>query len=579
MALQTQLNLPPIGPQGARVAYFSMEIGIESDIPTYSGGLGVLAGDTLRAGADLGVPMVGVTLLYRSGHFRQELDELGNQIEQPVVWSPETLLQELAPRVSVQIEGREVQIRAWLYEMVGVFGDRVPIVLLDTDLEDNDPFDRALTGELYGGEQRYRLCQEVVLGMGGVAMLQALGMGDSVIYHMNEGHSALLALALLLRCWGGVCHSEVTAEDTERVRSQCVFTTHTPVPAGHDKFPWDLVEGVLGPQRAQLLQNSRCCSEGVMNMTYMALRFSRFVNGVALRHEDVSQDMFPEYPIHAITNGVHALQWTCPPMQALFDEHIPEWRGDNQYLRYALNIPLQEIRQAHARAKRTLLDEVQRRTGRALSPFALTLGFARRTTPYKRLGLLFSDIERLRQIVRTVGRLQIIIAGKAHPKDHGGKESIRGVFAAAAELGYELPVVYLEDYNMELAGLMTSGVDVWLNTPLKPHEASGTSGMKAALNGIPSLSVVDGWWYEGHIEGVTGWAIGDNSPISNEAAERQDFYDKLEHVVAPLYYGQPEEFARVMQNAIAFNGSFFNTQRMLTQYTISAYRIARQTVS
>jgi starch phosphorylase len=554
------------------IAYFSMEIGLDAAIPTYSGGLGVLAGDTLRAAADLGLPMVAVTLLHRRGYFRQHLDAEGYQSESPVVWSPEEVLEPLAPRVTVTIEGRPVQLCAWRSVVRGVFGQSVPVYFLDAALEENSPWDRTLTDHLYGGDSHYRLCQEVILGLGGAMMLRALGYSRVQPYHMNEGHAALLTLALLEQQTGGGGSYAVTDEDVEMVRQRCVFTTHTPVPAGHDRFPMALVRQVLGEQWAAFLEKSRCCPNGTLDMTYLALHFSRYVNGVAMRHRDVSQDMFPQYPIDAITNGVHALTWTVMPFRNLYDHHMPGWRYDNFYLRYAVKIPLYEIQYAHAQAKRELLELVKQRTGVAMDEDVLTIGFARRATAYKRADLLFSDLDRLRQMTREVGPLQVIYGGKAHPHDVSGKALIRRIFAAAAEIGESVRVVYLQNYDMALARDICAGVDLWLNTPQRPQEASGTSGMKAALNGVPSLSVLDGWWLEGHQEGVTGWAIGDGQePPDDSSAEVAALYDKLECVVLPLFYKQPMEFAQVMRSAIALNGSFFNTQRMVFQYLRNAY--------
>ena len=527
-----------------RVAYFSMEIGLDSAMPTYAGGLGVLAGDLLRAAADLGIPMAGVTLLHRQGYFRQRLDAAGNQTGLPVGWRPEDRLEPLAPCATVVIEGRPVRIRAWRYLLRGRPGHGVPVYFLDTQLTENSAWDRTLTDNLYGGDERYRLCQEAVLGLGGAEMLRALGHVNVRTYHMNEGHSALLALGLLEQHMSARGLGAAGEADLAAVREHCVFTTHTPVPAGIDRFSMELVAGVLGRDRSAALESLGCCTRepsSLLNMTFLALFCSRYINGVSMRHDEVSQSMFPHYPINAITNGVHAPTWTAPPIQALFDRHVPEWRHDNLYLRYAIDLPLEEVRVAHREAKAALLAEVSRRTGRGLDPERLTLGFARRATGYKRADLMFADIERLRRIVRVAGRLQVIYAGKAHPRDEGGKEVIRRVFHAAAALGDEVPVVYLEDYDMDLARLMCAGSDVWLNTPLKPHEASGTSGMKAALNGVPSLSVLDGWWIEGHVEGVTGWSIGESrEPESDPTREIDAFYDKLEHAVMPAFYGPPD---------------------------------------
>ncbi|MEW6386332.1 MAG: alpha-glucan family phosphorylase [Thermodesulfobacteriota bacterium] len=565
------MNLLPKASFGT-VAYFSMEVGLDPGVPTYSGGLGMLAGDTLRAAADLGVPMVGITLLHRKGYFRQHLDAWGNQTESPDLWSPENQLEPLEPKVTLAIEGRQVQVRAWRYVVHGFSGHLVPVYFLDTALPENSPWDQTLTDHLYGGDDRYRLCQEVVLGMGGKALLSALGLGDRVIYHMNEGHSALLALSLLESRHQGGKDSAPTEEEVEAVRRQCIFTTHTPVPAGHDQFSWELVERVLGRDRTVLLEATQCCVDKSLNMTYLALRFARYINGVAMRHGEISLGMFPGYPIDAITNGVHAATWTSPALAELYDRHIPEWRQDNFYLRYAVGIPLHEIQEAHAQAKKALLREVEKRSGVRLPEKVLTLGFARRATTYKRQDLLLSDRERLQSLARQVGPLQVIYGGKAHPRDEGGKEMIRRVFEAARALEDSVPVIYLENYDMALGKLICAGVDLWLNTPLRPQEASGTSGMKAALNGVPSLSVLDGWWIEGHVENVTGWSIGDDAKTpEDQSQDAASLYDKLERVILPLYYGRAEAYARVRRAAIALNGSFFNTQRMVSQYLVNAY--------
>jgi glycogen phosphorylase len=452
-----------------------------------------------------------------------------------------------------------------------VRGHEVPVYLLDTNLPENSEWDRTLTDTLYGGDEHYRLCQEIVLGMGGAALLQEIGYQNGTIYHLNEGHSALLILQLLEKQLGGRPGFELEDPDFEAVRSRCVFTTHTPVPAGHDKFPIEMVRKVLGDARVALLESCGGIHEGMLNMTHLALHLTRFVNGVAMRHGEVSRGMFPDYPIDSITNGVHAATWTGPAFAELFDRRIPEWRHDNLYMRYAVSIPLQEIRDAHAASKAALIEEIQRRSGDVLDPSVMTIGFARRATPYKRADLLFSDVERLSQIARKVGRIQIVFGGKAHPHDGGGKELIRRIFAAREQLGDAVKIVYLPNYEMALAARMVAGVDLWLNNPMKPLEASGTSGMKAALNGVPSFSVLDGWWVEGHVEGVTGWSIGGPELEADPARDAVDLYIKLERVILPLFYGLPFAYAEVMRSAIALNGSFFNTQRMVGQYVHNAY--------
>jgi starch phosphorylase len=386
---------------------------------------------------------------------------------------------------------------------------------------------------------------------------------------MNEGHAALLALGLLEDRLNGTPLKSATEEDLKAVRSQCVFTTHTPVPAGHDQFGLDTMYSVLGHDRGSALEHNGCIHNGLLNLTYVALRFSRYVNGVSMQHGKVSQQMFPDYNVHAITNGVHAATWLSQPFQKFFDERIPGWRTDNNYFRSVTGIAPEEIAAVHKEGKRKLLSAVAERTGVQLREEVLTLGFARRVATYKRASLLVHDLERLARIAEKCGGLQIIYAGKAHPQDQAGKALIHDVFEATSHIQTSaLHVTYLENYEWELGALLTNGVDVWVNTPRRPYEASGTSGMKAALNGVPSLSVLDGWWIEGCVEGATGWAIDD---LDDEAAEASSLYGKLEYAIAPLYYNQPQQWARIMQTCIAYNGSFFNTQRMLEQYVANAY--------
>lgn len=553
------------------VAYFSMEIALKSEIPTYSGGLGVLAGDFLKSAADSGMPTVGVTLLYRKGYFRQHLDADGNQTETPVDWDPEEFLEPLTPRVSVKIEGRDVLVRAWRYIITGYSGFTVPVYFLDTDVPGNSEWDRTLTDTLYGGDDHYRLCQEAVLGMGGVDMLQALGR-DVRLYHMNEGHSSLLTLALLDDLTELRSPHFVTKADVEAVRQRCIFTTHTPVPAAVDQFPLEMVRKVLDERFVSYLLTCDALHENNLNMVYLALLFSRYINGVALRHGEISRGMYPNYPINSITNGIHAGTWASLPFQRLYDSYIPEWRHDNLYLRYSISIPPGEIRKAHLEAKNNLLVEIKKRTGQVLDPAVMTLGFARRATEYKRPELLFADINRLKKIAAQAGKMQFVYSGKAHPKDEGGKADIKHIFEFARELKGSIPVVYIEEYDIDLARYLISGCDLWLNTPQKPLEASGTSGMKAAVNAMPQFSVLDGWWVEGHIEGVTGWAIGNTDEVeSNPDKEIASMYDKLEKVIVPMFYKDPDAYTEIMRSAIALNGSYFNTQRMLHQYVVNAY--------
>jgi starch phosphorylase len=545
-----------------------MEIAINPGMHTYSGGLGVLAGDTLRSAADLGVPLVAFTLVHRKGYFQQRLDERGMQSEEIQPWNPADFCIEEKARVTVSVEDRIVTVRCWRYDLVGRFGHVVPIYLLDTDLDGNTGWDRGLTDHLYGGDTNYRLEQEIVLGMGGARMASALGHKVNV-HHMNEGHAALLTLALLERQLGGGPLNGATEIDIEHVRNQCVFTTHTPVPAGHDRFSTEQAIRILGGDRTARLERMGCFRDEMLNMTLLALRFSRYANGVSMQHAKVSRALFPEFALDSITNGVHAPTWVSEPIQKMLDANFSPWRRDNLYMRNAIDITEEEILSVHAQNKAALLAEVAQRTGQAFDPKVLTLGFARRAATYKRATLMFADTARLAEIATNAGGLQIIYAGKAHPQDEPGKALIQQVVADAARLSNDmLRVVYLENYDWKLGAILTAGVDVWVNTPRRPYEASGTSGMKAALNGVPSLSILDGWWIEGCIEGFTGWAIEDGA---DDAAEADSLYRKLETAVVPLYRDAPEKWARLMRATLAFNGSYFNTNRMVKQYTRNAY--------
>lgn len=542
------------------VAYFSMEIGLEASIPTYAGGLGVLAGDTLRAASDLGLPMTAITLVHRSGYFRQRIDPSGAQIDEPARWSPEERLEAVDARPTVTLEGRQVALRAWRYVVEGAGGHEVPVYLLDADLPENAAEDRGITDRLYGDGPRARLRQEAVLGLGGVALLEALGI-EPEVHHLNEGHSALLALALLER-----------EGSLEPVREACVFTTHTPVAAGHDRFPEDTVREILGGERADRLASIGALEGGDLHMSRLALAVSRWTNGVSLRHAEVSREMFPDHSIDAITNGVHVPTWVSPAFATLFDGRVPGWREENANLRHAVAIPLEEIRAARAEAKRALVGLLARRGHGEFAEDVFTIGFARRATAYKRADLLFTDLGRLRDLAERYGGLQVVYGGKAHPKDADGQAMIRRVVEAGRDLGEDVRVVWLEEYDMALAAPLVAGVDVWLNNPRKPLEASGTSGMKAALNGVPNLSVLDGWWIEGCVEGVTGWAIGSGPRDPSEADEEADsLYRTLDEAVLPTWRGDPDGWARIARASIALNGSWFSARRMLMQYVERAY--------
>lgn len=558
-----------------KIAYFSMEIGLREDIPTYSGGLGVLAGDTVKSAADLCLPFIAVTLISLKGYFLQEIDDTGHQTEKPALWDPSKLMQQAPEKITITLEKREVHIQAWVYFVESPRGgSSVPVIYLDTNLPENSAEDRKLTDHLYGGGSDYRIKQEVILGIGGVRMLRKLGFQIKK-YHMNEGHAAFLTLELLHGSKRDI--EEVWDEshiwDTEAVKNLCVFTTHTPVEAGHDKFSYELYEKMLGdyfPEKA--LKN--LAGEENVNMTLLGFNLSNHVNGVAKKHGEVSQNMFPGYKINAITNGVHSYTWTCKYMKKLYDKYLPGWANEPEIFVRIGVIPDEEIWNAHQEAKRELIDYVNSSTGSDMDYKTLTIGFARRATAYKRADLLFSDINRLEKIGN--GKIQIIYAGKAHPKDTEGKELIERIFSFRDKLKGKIKITFLQNYNMDSALKLVSGVDIWLNTPLRPLEASGTSGMKAAHNGVINFSVLDGWWIEGHIEDFTGWSIG---PAHKEIAadkdmnkiDSDDLYKKLEEKIIPKYYNDRKEWIRMMQNAIGKNAYYFNTHRMMRRYVTEAY--------
>jgi len=545
-----------------KIAYFSMEIGIDENIPAYSGGLGILAGDTIKSCADLNVPVVGVTLLSENGYFYQKIDEKGNQIELPIRFDVASYLKLLPTIASVNIEDRDVKIRAWYYKIKGVGGYIIPVFFLDSNIEGNSDWDRELTKYLYGGDQKYRLAQEIILGVGGVRMLRTLGYSTIDRYHMNEGHAALSTLELYNY-----------SNDVEKVREQCVFTTHTPVGSGHDRFDLSFAKPMIGNILPEFILKD-VTFENKLNMTKLALFFSHYVNGVAKKHGEVSRIMFPGYSIDSITNGVHSTTWVSEPFKRLFDKHMPGWKADPYILRSAFSISKSEIWNAHMSAKKVLIDFVNKNYDVNMDSNNFTIGFARRQTAYKRADLLISEPERLKQIAKKFGSIQIIFAGKAHPKDQSGKDSIKNIFSVMNSIDNNVKIAFIHNYDIKIAKMMVAGVDLWLNTPRRPQEASGTSGMKAAHNGVPQFGTLDGWWLEGCIENITGWAIGPEKAEEEESddeIDRNDLYDKLENWIMPKFYSDRDNWIRTMRSCIAVNASFFNTNRMIQQYVLNAY--------
>ena len=549
--------------EGPRIAYFSMEIGVKSDVPTYSGGLGVLAGDVIRSSADLRIPLIAVTLVSKKGYLIQKITPDGRQLEYPDEWEPSRFMKLLPTTVTLKIGGRNVKVGAWVYDQDSLTGGIVPVLFLTSDLEGNAPDDRGITDYLYGGDETYRLKQEIVLGIGGMKILEALNVNVKK-YHMNEGHSSLLTLELLRR----------DENNADRTRDLCVFTTHTPVQAAFDKFSYDLVSGMLETEVSEDTLKEYAGPD-CLNMTLLALNLSKYTNGVTEAHMEYSRKLFPGYHIQGITNGVHSYTWTCQYFRQLYDRYIRGWANEPDLLVRVDAVPNEELWEAHLKAKKELIDFVTQRTSLRMDVDALTIGFARRATEYKRATMIFSDLCKLQEVKRQ-RKIQMIFAGKAHPRDEMGKRLIRDIYGYIERLKNEIEIVYLENYDMEMAGKLTSGTDVWLNTPLPPYEASGTSGMKAAHNGVINFSVLDGWWIEGCVEELTGWAIG---PSPNEAVseddrrkrELEDLYNKLEYLIIPKFYEERDGWITMMKNSIGKVAYYFNSHRMMRRYATDAY--------
>jgi starch phosphorylase len=601
------------------IAYFSAEFGLHESVPIYSGGLGVLSGDHLKSASDLGLPLVGVGLMYREGYFRQYLTVDGWQQER----YPENdffnlpLVPEARPDggqllVGIQFPGREVFARVWRLQV-----GRVPLYLLDTNIPQNSPEDRAITGRLYGGDNDMRIRQEMVLGIGGVRALRALGKSPTVC-HMNEGHSAFCGIERI-RVWMEQSGLDFAAA-REAVAAGTTFTTHTPVPAGNDVFPPQMVEhyfSALLPSlrisREEFIalgrQNSADNNEP-FGMTVLAIRLSNVTNGVSQLHGSVSRKMWKniwpslpdaEVPITSITNGVHTKTWVSTDMSQVFDRYLGAGWGERpdqaQMWKRVESIPDAELWRTHERRRDRLVAFARARLKRqlkfrgappaevaraeeVLDPEALTLGFARRFATYKRGNLLFRNVERLAAIINNKERpVQIVYAGKAHPRDHGGKELIAEILQFARRPEFRRRVVFLEDYDMNVTRYLVQGVDVWLNNPRRPLEASGTSGMKAAANGGLNLSILDGWWCEGY-DGTNGFAIGAGEEYTDltyqDDVESRAIYDLLEQELVPMFYtrssdGLPRGWIKTMKRSMATLCPVYNTGRMVAEYMRTCY--------
>jgi len=564
------MNLHKSKFQTPDLAYFCMEFGLESEMPNYAGGLGILAADILQALGDKEINACGVGLMYKEGFYAQDIYYDGDVNFFPRTWDRDKYLIKQDVTTTVKIEGREVKINVWRYDLE-TQGKVVPIYLLDTDLSENDSRDRNITNKLYSGGDYLRLAQEVVLGIGGVKVLREMGYEDIDIYHMNEGHAAFLTLQLL----------KERGFKNERVQENCIFTTHTPIPAGHDKFDYDLAHQVVGDNLPWHIQE--LAGENQLSMTELAFSLSRDANAVSRRHKQVTQNMFPNKDIEYVTNGAHHLRWTSENKAEVYDEYMPGWRDNPEICeKQAESIPDEEFYKAHQEDKKELLELVNRKmvnhtvghldTQKVESFYfdteTLTISFARRTVPYKRPELLFRNVDRLLELGE--GKLQIIFAGKAHPGDEFGKQVIKRITKLSHELAGKINIFYLEDYDIETAKLLVSGSDVWLNIPERPREASGTSGMKAAFNGMLNFSIYDGWWIEGYEKCPdSGWVIGDkdlsDNPTNDDKADVQSLYNILEKEIIPLYYHDREQWLQCSKKAISLM-SDFAAKRCIEEY-------------
>ncbi len=555
-----------------QVAYISMEIAVDSNIPTYSGGLGVLSGDTVRSAADLELPMVGICLCYSSGYFYQFFNELGEQKEKEISWNFFYEFSKVDKPIKIKIEDKEVLVSAWLYRVIGQSGHILPIYLLTTDIKGNEDWMKQMTGSLYDSTSRWnRIVQEMILGIGGVKLLNSQGYNNIETYHLNEGHGSFSIVELYNMLNG----------DLDKVRDKVVFTTHTPVPAGHDRFDQDLVNKVF--ENRMPSEISKIAEDnGQFNMTYLGMGLSRYRNGVAKKHGDISRKMFPQYEVDSITNGIHLGFWVSRPFRQIFNKKWPNWKANPSILQNAIELDDLDIFDAHIENKFNLISYQKGHSWNLLDEERITIGFARRFATYKRATLIFKDIDKLGSICKD--KIQFIFAGKAHPKDTMGKDYIKEIYKAGEYLydNYGVKVVMMENYNMDLSHMLVSGCDIWLNTPERYREASGTSGMKAALNGVLNFSVQDGWWLEGYRKNpMAGWAIGPNDSNPSDSGVSNDWdidskaiYEILENEIIPTYLNHEEWLFR-SKNAIAL-AAFFNTNRMMKEYAKKAYNLRKQ---
>jgi glycogen phosphorylase len=548
------------------IAYLCLELALNNSIKSYSGGLGILAGDTIKSYADLGLDAVAVTLLYKNGYFKQSIDPItGKQIESNDEWDYKSLLTNTGKTFVIEIEHRPVTVQIWQYEYTGQKGNNIKIYFLDTNLDHNNSEDQAICYNLYSKYPVTRLKQEILIGIGSIKALETLGYPIFDKYHLNESH-ACFAIPYLQSILGS----------KQEAQKHIVFTTHTPLEHGHKKYTFEELEKQLtqksNDQSLVEILKSNYDDQTQINVTRYCLENSSYSNAVSRKHAEVMHKMFPSSTIDYVTNGIHTYTWVSNSLAEVFDKNLIDWRLDSSILRNALQLTDFDIRTAHQKNKQILCDKILEISGKQYSTSKFTIGFARRVDSYKRQNFIFKDLDRLEKIAQKFGGIQFVFAGKAYPDTAGEDSTLAQIVKLSQQADLNINIVYIPNYDMVTSEFMVSGVDIWLNNPLRPLEASGTSGMKAALNGVPNFSVVDGWWVEGWQENETGWSIGDEyNHIGNEAYELNELYGKLEHIILPTYYYDTKKWLEIMKQAIALNGSHFNTQRMVLEYLSKAY--------
>jgi glycogen phosphorylase len=542
------------------IAFVTMEFGLDNNMNTYCGGLGILSGDIIKSATDMSVRMTGITILYKNGWFKQSIDDKGYQVATSDTWDYQKYLTDTNLTFTINIHNESVKVKLWEYTWTSnISGFSNTIYFVDTDVDGNSDLIKQASNKIYHTDKSIWYCQEILLALSTIEVNKILNLKID-IYHLNESHAACLALAL---------YDEV--KDWNKVRQSLVFTTHTPLEAAHQKFNIDDLKNYLPSKYVEYIPKELIVNSEI-NFTKLSLFASKFSNAVAKRHEEVSDKMYPEFSLDHVTNGVHIDTWVCSGLGMIYDKYLTGWKNDPNILRQIGVVPDEEIESNHHKNKINLCDYVNDKYHKNLDPNIFTIGFARRTVGYKRADMILTQLERLKTIAKKYNKIQIIFSGKAYPTDDEGIKLIKSLVDASKIIDPYLNIVFIEDYDMAIAKKMVLGVDLWLNNPIPPLEASGTSGMKASLNGIPNFSILDGWWVEGHLEGITGWSIGEDLCVGDvcKLIEIEDLYSKLENQIYHAW-NDKAKWARMRKTCIALNGTYFNTYRVVQEYILKGY--------